>query len=195
MVKASPSSVVLPSLLLFTVFAFAVLYLSPSLPTWTHRRARVDLQIFVMSKCPDARDCEAVIQPALEEMYQMVDFDVHFLGRLNDTEELGVWCRHGSGECKGDILEICAKKTYPFALQYMQFINCLSSAYNQIPSRALTTSCASLAGMEISLIDACTTSLGTALLQRDVVYSASLVNVTRYRCADGKADGKRKNRE
>jgi len=43
---------------------------------------KVPLEIHIMSKCPDARDClEQLIAPALEEIESLVDFQMSFIGR------------------------------------------------------------------------------------------------------------------
>ena len=43
---------------------------------------KVPLEIHIMSKCPDAKDClELLIAPALEEIESLVDFQMSFIGR------------------------------------------------------------------------------------------------------------------
>lgn len=51
---------------------------APSLTTGI----KVPLEIHIMSKCPDAKDClEQLIAPALEEIESLVDFRMSFIGR------------------------------------------------------------------------------------------------------------------
>ena len=47
----------------------------------TPSTGRVALEAFVMSKCPDARDClHDLVVPAMEEVSSLVDFRVSFIG-------------------------------------------------------------------------------------------------------------------
>lgn len=44
--------------------------------------AKVPLEAHVMSKCPDARDClRDLVVPAMEQVADMVDFRLSFIGR------------------------------------------------------------------------------------------------------------------
>jgi len=43
---------------------------------------KVPLEAHVMSKCPDARDClRQLVVPAMEQVSDMVDFDLNFIAR------------------------------------------------------------------------------------------------------------------
>lgn len=45
-------------------------------------KTKVPLEIHIMSKCPDARDCvELLVAPALKNVSDIVDFRMSFIGR------------------------------------------------------------------------------------------------------------------
>lgn len=44
--------------------------------------SKVPLEIFIMSKCPDARDCiEELVVPAMSNVSEKVDFRISYIGK------------------------------------------------------------------------------------------------------------------
>ncbi|KAG8829624.1 hypothetical protein FRC18_009182 [Serendipita sp. 400] len=77
----------------------------------THQqiKARVPILLGVMSQCPDALYCEDVFNRVLSYVENIVEMDLTFLAKINVSEPTyGVTCRHGVGECTGNIHELCA---------------------------------------------------------------------------------------
>lgn len=93
---------------------------------------RVPVTLGVMSRCPDALFCEGVIDDVLGAVGDLADVALTFIGtcglslrltrlvwsygarRPNASDgEWGVTCKHGPGECLGNVLELCAVALEP----------------------------------------------------------------------------------
>ncbi|WPH04600.1 Hypothetical protein R9X50_00749200 [Acrodontium crateriforme] len=117
---------------------------------------RVPLEAHIMSKCPDARDClHDLILPTMITVSNKVDFRLSYIGKLTDHDD-GVECMHGSEECLGNLIEICAAHAYPDPKIYLGFTMCLSKAYEDIPRRSLVEDCALEHGMSLERLNHCT---------------------------------------
>lgn len=107
------------------------------------------------SKCPDARDClELLILPAMAQVADKVDFRLSYIGTPTHYND-GVECMHGTTECLGNIIELCAASLYPDPKLYLGFTMCLSSQYKLIPDRDLIADCALEYGMSFDRINEC----------------------------------------
>eukprot|EP00878_Enallax_costatus_P002079 GHUV01002246.1.p1 GENE.GHUV01002246.1~~GHUV01002246.1.p1 ORF type:complete len:230 (+),score=58.23 GHUV01002246.1:101-790(+) len=68
---------------------------------------RVDLDLFVMSKCPDALYCEGALTDVLADLKDIISLNMHFIGQKQDD---GTWkCKHGDAECAGDLQQLCVQ--------------------------------------------------------------------------------------
>ncbi|KAF2279022.1 uncharacterized protein EI97DRAFT_225532 [Westerdykella ornata] len=142
---------------------------------------KVPLEIHIMSKCPDARDClKKLIIPTMANVAEKVDFRLSFIGKATDEDD-GVQCKHGQTECLGNILELCAAAEYPEPKRYLGFTMCLSRAYQEIPKRELVQDCALEHGIDFDRLNHCVSkddgAYGMGLLRESVKRSAEL-NVT-----------------
>jgi Gamma interferon inducible lysosomal thiol reductase (GILT) len=136
----------------------------------------VDLEIHIMSKCPDAKLClNALIVPTMAEVSPLVNFNISFIGEPTYVDD-GVRCMHGPMECLGNILILCAAQAYPDPKQYLGFSNCLISKFTLIPQRALVQSCALEYGMTLDRLNECASDStnGMQLLQDSVQRSKDL---------------------
>jgi hypothetical protein len=52
-----------------------------------------------------------LVLPAMQRVVDKVNFTLSFLGTPTDND--GVECMHGPGECMGNIIELCAARLYP----------------------------------------------------------------------------------
>jgi hypothetical protein len=143
---------------------------------------KVPLEVHIMSKCPDARDClEDLVVPAMANVSDKVDFKMSFIGKTT-TEDDGVECMHGATECLGNIIELCAASVYPDPKIYLGFTLCLSRSYQDIPARELIYGCALEHGMDFDALNDCASEddggHGMDLLQSSVEHSSDL-NVTK----------------
>jgi len=97
---------------------------------------RVDL--FVMSKCPDAYVCEELFQPIITQVGSIVDLNVNYIAQVDDSQPTGFNCMHGQSECTGDIQQLCAKKYYPFNYVWWNFLLCQDNTQDDIPDNGVT---------------------------------------------------------
>ncbi|GAA5987923.1 hypothetical protein JCM11641_004583 [Rhodosporidiobolus odoratus] len=87
----------------------------------------VNVQLGVMSRCPDAQLCEAVFDRVLEtkvevplagregtkaqtSVGELVEMGMIYIGRENSTASYGADCMHGDLECRGNVQQLCAAK-------------------------------------------------------------------------------------
>ncbi|KAH7395057.1 hypothetical protein DE146DRAFT_658978 [Phaeosphaeria sp. MPI-PUGE-AT-0046c] len=165
------------------VILFAIFWLAR---TWSceHEHNEVDtkvpLEVHIMSKCPDARDClKKLVVPAMSDVSDKVDFKLSFIGKLTDDD--GVQCMHGQTECLGNILMLCAAAEYPDPKLHLGFSNCLINDYQEIPNKSLIEDCALEHGLDFDTLNDCmskdTGAYGMGLL-RDSVQHSSDVGVT-----------------
>ncbi|KAI4952163.1 hypothetical protein J4E91_003625 [Alternaria rosae] len=141
---------------------------------------KVPVDVHIMSKCPDARDClKKLVLPAMANVSDKVDFRLSMIGSL--TADDGVECKHGQTECLGDIVMLCAASEYPDPKLYLGFTNCLTNDYAEIPARSLIEDCALEHGLDFGVLNECMSkengAYGMGLL-RDSVQHSSDVGVT-----------------
>jgi len=141
----------------------------------------VPLEVHIMSKCPDARDClSKLIVPTMAKAANKVDFKLSFIGNATTADD-GVQCMHGQTECLGNILMLCAASEYPDPKLYLGFANCLTSDYQEIPSKALIQDCALEHGLSFDTLNDCMSKdnggYGMGLLRESFLHSQK-VNVS-----------------
>ncbi|KAI4868679.1 hypothetical protein F4820DRAFT_102147 [Hypoxylon rubiginosum] len=137
----------------------------------------VPFEAHIMSKCPDARDClKDMVLPAMMRVYDKVNFTLSYIG--TPTENDGVDCKHGPGECMGNIIELCAHHLYPDPKIYLGFTMCLTRDYRSIPQRELVEDCALEHAIDFEKLNDCAMQddggLGVAMLRESVRRSASV---------------------
>ncbi|KAI5843044.1 hypothetical protein DFP73DRAFT_573834 [Morchella snyderi] len=161
----------------YFLFYFSSSTTNPQPPvchTNNNNKAKVPLEIHIMSKCPDARDClELLVAPALKNVSDIVDFRMSFIGRrLQDGTTA---CMHGPSECLGNSIHLCAARLYPDT--YFPFSLCLLHDYARLPAQDFIESCASKHDIPFEEINECISSLdpdgGMAMLASSVDRSRS----------------------
>ncbi|KAK5165496.1 uncharacterized protein LTR77_009025 [Saxophila tyrrhenica] len=142
---------------MFMVFCFGVVVtdsLTDDGEVW-HYPARVPLEAHIMSKCPDAKDClHDMILPAMQNISDKVDFKLSYIG-TNTADDDGVLCQHGSEECLGNIIELCAAHLYPNPKTYLGFTMCMSRQYDDIPKQTLVEDCALEHSVSMDKLNSC----------------------------------------
>ncbi|ORY29337.1 hypothetical protein BCR39DRAFT_532403 [Naematelia encephala] len=70
---------------------------------------KVNVTLYVMSRCPDARRCEAVFEDVLqtEGIVDKVNLNMQYIAKLNHSDPFGMTCKHGPLECLGNGHELC----------------------------------------------------------------------------------------
>ncbi|KIW97835.1 uncharacterized protein Z519_01419 [Cladophialophora bantiana CBS 173.52] len=142
--------------------------------------SKVPLEIHVMSKCPDARDClRELIVPTMIQANEKVDFTMSFIGSVDPNSD-AVSCKHGPGECLGNIILLCAAKVYPEVKLWLGFANCMITDYPNIPKRDLVQSCAMEHGLDFQQLNSCISEEGEGIdLLRASIERSQENNVTR----------------
>ncbi|KAK3062652.1 hypothetical protein LTS18_003620 [Coniosporium uncinatum] len=126
----------------------------PMIPS-ADTKKRVPLEIHIMSKCPDARDCmQQLVVPAMVNISSKVDFKLSFIGRATSHDD-DVACMHGPGECLGNIVELCAASLYPDPKIYLGFAMCLEAQYGKIPGEEFVRDCAAEHGVDFGKVNEC----------------------------------------
>lgn len=120
----------------------------------------IPLEAHIMSKCPDARDClQQLVLPAMANVSDKVNFKLSFIGTVDPGSD-EVSCMHGPAECLGNLIILCAAKTYPDPKQYLGFTNCMIADYKDIPERDLVEACAMEYGIDFSTLNQCISDEG-----------------------------------
>ncbi|RHZ47167.1 GILT family protein [Aspergillus thermomutatus] len=160
---------------------------------------KVPLEVHIMSKCPDARDClQKLVVPAMEQTSDKVDFGLSFIASVSN-KSTDVVCKHGPAECIGDMLILCAANL-PFppkgqsmrrtpTIRSLGFANCLISSYEKIPERSFVEQCALEHGIDFDALNECASQQdddpghdggdkdplsGIALLRKSALHSEAL---------------------
>lgn len=93
------------------------------------------------------------------------------------TSNDGVACKHGPGECLGNIIELCAQKLYPNPKTYLGFTMCLTRDYKEIPERSLIEDCALEHAIDFEKLNECATkddgAFGMGMLRGSVNRTAN----------------------
>jgi len=138
---------------------------------------RVPLEVHIMSKCPDARDClHDLVLPAMVNVSNIVDFKLSYIGKTTEDDD-GVVCMHGPSECLGNSIELCAQRLYPNPRIHLGFTMCMSRNYAEIPSEDLVQDCALEHGIDFERLNHC-------LSVDDGAYSRHLLKKSVQRSAD-----------
>ncbi|KAF9694558.1 hypothetical protein EKO04_007332 [Ascochyta lentis] len=138
-------------------------------------KARVPLDVHIMSKCPDARAClQKLVVPTMANVSDKIDFRLSFIGQLTNEDD-GVQCMHGQTECLGNIVLLCAASEYPDPKLHLGFTNCLINDYQEIPKKELIEDCALEHGLDFGVLNDCmskdTGAYGMGLLRDSVKHS------------------------
>lgn len=84
-------------------------------------------------------------------------------------------CKHGPGECLGDMLSLCAEDLFPnTTVVSLGFTTCLVMSYSRIPDRDLVENCALEHGIGFDALNSCVSEDGNGndLLRSNVEWSA-----------------------
>ncbi|SAL96804.1 hypothetical protein [Absidia glauca] len=126
----------------------------------------VPIDLFVMSKCPDAVYCESVFSTVLKKVNAEVVLNFNYIAQYNGSEPFAHSCMHGTSECLGNIQQLCFQHEYPDPHDWFAFALCLNKQYHQIGlDNKLAQYCAKQVRRSYSPVEKCTnSSLGVGLL-------------------------------
>ncbi|KAJ2021758.1 hypothetical protein H4218_001417 [Coemansia sp. IMI 209128] len=121
----------------------------------TAKGEKVLVELFVMSRCPDAVKVEEVLSSVVKSVYSIMDVQLNFIASLNPNATFGADCKHGDAECRGNIDELCALRHRSDLPSFWRFLLCLNSHIEDIGSGDLSLKCASGAGLDTAAFLAC----------------------------------------
>lgn len=125
------------------------------------------LDLFVMSQCPYGAKAMIATNELAQSFGADVDIDVHFIGDERDGQLTSM---HGPAEVDEDVRELCAETKYPNDHQFLKYLACRSKDYKSTEWQG----CATEAGMDPGVIQACFDGEGKSLLKKDFEVARAL---------------------
>lgn len=89
----------------------------------------------------------------MQRVISKVNFTLSYIGTPTDND--GVECKHGPGECMGNIIQLCAAELYPDPKQYLGFSFCMMRDYKSIPQKSLIEDCALEHQLDFEALNEC----------------------------------------
>uniref|UniRef100_A0A383VFM5 Gamma interferon inducible lysosomal thiol reductase n=1 Tax=Tetradesmus obliquus TaxID=3088 RepID=A0A383VFM5_TETOB len=134
-----------PQLIVLSLFVVALFVLWPSVPKYPSQpaaakpqaegskqqapaAAKVAVELFVMSMCPDARFCESHFNSFIKQLPSVASVRTEYIARLEDNDTK-VACMHGHRECVGNKLQMCLQAHLPADKNiawYLDILKCQS---------------------------------------------------------------------
>ncbi|WVQ77001.1 hypothetical protein IAR50_006680 [Cryptococcus sp. DSM 104548] len=91
---------------------------------------KVNVTLYVMSRCPDARLCENTFGTVLRtaSIPPKINLSLQFIGSLNtsSSQPFGVECKHGPKECVGNAHQLCLTKHLKGVEDWYSAIECMN---------------------------------------------------------------------
>ena len=109
----------------------------------------VNVDLYVMSKCPYGVQAMDFFAPVLSELGSSVNFNLNYIARDNGNGSFD--SLHGPTEVRGDTVELCAVKYEPG--KYMDLITCMNQDAASIPDN--WQDCAKKLGLNSNSIKTC----------------------------------------
>lgn len=140
---------------------------------------KVSIELFVMSRCPDAVKVEDMFAKVVPEVYPIMDMQLNFIATLNPDAPLGARCKHGDAECQGNIDELCALRHKPDLPTFWRFLTCMNQHLDDIGRDAdLSLECASHAGLDTAAFLTCVAEDEGRKLFKQSVERATFAGIT-----------------
>ncbi|KAG2498027.1 hypothetical protein HYH03_003788 [Edaphochlamys debaryana] len=118
---------------------------------------RILVELFVMSRCPDARRCEERMEALVQRIGPLLDMRTVYIADVGSDKRLKqVTCKHGPAECAGDAQQLCAaaygrtdgapgEPADPYALGW-RFLQCQNDDFASVGDVQLAEKCLEVAG-------------------------------------------------
>ncbi|MEW5301878.1 MAG: hypothetical protein WDW36_004706 [Sanguina aurantia] len=97
-----------------------------------------------MSKCPDARACEATFSSVLSQVGNLTSLQMHYIGNPRGQY---VMCKHGPSECQGNVQQLCMGRYATSDSQLLDFVECQNADFRDVGEASLAASCAREVGV------------------------------------------------
>ncbi|EXX75002.1 hypothetical protein RhiirA5_352525 [Rhizophagus irregularis] len=151
------------SILLLLIFIYFLYILGKLLNVPTkeqndHEREKIPVELFVMSRCPDAVACEEVMADVVKEVNDISTFKTNYIATLNSSATYGATCKHGDLECNGNIQELCFQEVNSNQLTFFNYLMCIHRSFDRIGSHEWAKQCSEEVGQDYDPIDKCVNS-------------------------------------
>lgn len=137
-------------------------------------RTMVNLEFFVMSKCPSARFWEQKWLPILQRMPASLNVRFTYIASARPGQEAS--CMHGPGECAGNRQRLCVQKHAKDVRQLMGFALCQGRDPGAIPYNG--ESCARSVGFDTNLLYSCSEGMEGGMLLQESAQRAEQQHVS-----------------
>ncbi|KAL0478695.1 hypothetical protein AKO1_008320 [Acrasis kona] len=141
---------------IFVVLLVAVFVAANSLVkrTLSHNENKVDIELFVMSKCPDVQDFNKhIFKQLYAELNSIMNIKVNFIAKLDDSQKYGFKSLHGVSEVEGDLIEACVQDQYKKENEFYKLNLCVNPKMPYLPS--IAQQCIKEVGFDNQRIQAC----------------------------------------
>jgi len=124
----------------------------------------VNIEFFVMSRCPDAIKCEQLFLPILLKFSSIINFTLSFIALESNLTDIK--CKHGPSECIGNKQQLCIQNIYNQTI-LIKYLICQSKNILEIPDNG--EQCAKKNLINWSNIQSCvTTNKGNNLFHKSL---------------------------
>ncbi|RIA99132.1 hypothetical protein C1645_748042 [Glomus cerebriforme] len=123
-----------------------------------NEKEKIPVELFVMSRCPDAVACEKVMADVVNEVNDIATFKTDYIATLNSSATYGATCKHGDLECKGNIQELCFQRANSNQLTFFNYLLCIHRSIDRVGSREWAKQCSEEVGQDYNPIDKCVNS-------------------------------------
>ncbi|PIA15438.1 hypothetical protein COEREDRAFT_87851 [Coemansia reversa NRRL 1564] len=128
------------------------------------------MDVYMMSKCPDAFRGMKDIAATFYDNQDDLDLRFNYIGNLNSTMTYGVSCLHGNNECFGNIQQLCVQEKTD-ANTTLKFVLCQNDGFQRIGSYGLFVECLWPVASWYSVVRCAMGNEGKRLLQNSIIES------------------------
>eukprot|EP01129_Flabellula_baltica_P010636 TRINITY_DN4511_c0_g1_i1.p1 TRINITY_DN4511_c0_g1~~TRINITY_DN4511_c0_g1_i1.p1 ORF type:complete len:209 (-),score=26.22 TRINITY_DN4511_c0_g1_i1:46-672(-) len=145
--------------------------------TFTLSAPLVEVNLYAMSKCPDASSWEDQFYPLFQlGLNNITHLTIDFIATVDNSEPTGFKSLHGESEVIGDFYSLCAFHYYQQNYLWYKYVHCLNKEIRNIPNNA--QSCAMSCGLDHGLLNSCVHSDLAKTLMRDSIQRTNQRNIT-----------------
>eukprot|EP01130_Rhizamoeba_saxonica_P004004 TRINITY_DN1656_c0_g3_i1.p1 TRINITY_DN1656_c0_g3~~TRINITY_DN1656_c0_g3_i1.p1 ORF type:complete len:204 (+),score=39.25 TRINITY_DN1656_c0_g3_i1:12-623(+) len=151
------------------ILAIMFIYLSNS-----QGHERVDVHLFVMSKCPYAAYFVGLFQQhvmSAQGLSDITNITFDYIAKEDPSQPTGFFSKHGQNEVKGDFIELCVES---ISKDIFPFVVCMDKQYSDIPQPA--QDCASQINLDYTKIEQCVSERGTQLLKESIKRTGNIAD-------------------
>jgi hypothetical protein len=134
---------------------------------------KVQVDFFVMARCPDAQFCEQNFAEGIQAVASIIDLNLNYIANVSSTGAFT--CRHGPDECTGDMQQLCVRESLDGAAAptgeplFFDFALCQSQTRYNIPANGEACNQQAQTGLDWNVVETCVNgTLGAKLLDASI---------------------------